>query len=117
MSTTAPNPADLRTEVRDWLAQNWTALPPSDDPWVSSPEEIAWREKVLDAGYAVLLPDPALSTGYGQDFVQRGWGAWGFAPYTDLMAATDAACAHPRIDPERTAAMTPPSTNRSVPVT
>ena len=53
MSTTAPNPADLRTEVRDWLAQNWTALPPSDDPWVSSPEEIAWREKVLDAGYAV----------------------------------------------------------------
>ena len=27
------------------------------------------------AGYAVLLPDPALSTGYGQDFIQRGWGA------------------------------------------
>ena len=38
----------------------------------------------------VLLPDPALSTGYGQDFIQRGWGSWGDAPYTDLMAITDA---------------------------
>ena len=53
----------------------------------------------------MLLPDPALSTGYGQDFIQRGWGAWGVAPYTDLMAATDAACAHPRVDETRTAAM------------
>jgi dipeptidyl aminopeptidase/acylaminoacyl peptidase len=53
----------------------------------------------------VLLPDPALSTGYGQDFIQRGWGAWGFAPYTDLMAATDTACTHPRVDGTRTAAM------------
>ena len=41
-------------------------------------------------GYAVLLPDPALSTGYGQDFIQRGWCSWGDAPYTDLMAITDA---------------------------
>jgi dipeptidyl aminopeptidase/acylaminoacyl peptidase len=65
-----------------------------------------WNPWLLTArGYAVLMPDPALSTGYGQEFIQRGWGAWGFAPYTDLMAATDAACAHPRVDPTRTAAM------------
>jgi dipeptidyl aminopeptidase/acylaminoacyl peptidase len=56
-------------------------------------------------GYAVLLPDPALSTGYGQEFIQRGWGAWGGPPFDDLMAATDAACAHPRIDATRIAAM------------
>ena len=56
-------------------------------------------------GYAVLLPDPALSTGYGQEFIARGWGAWGAAPYTDLMALTDAAVARPDIDAERTAAM------------
>jgi dipeptidyl aminopeptidase/acylaminoacyl peptidase len=56
-------------------------------------------------GYAVLLPDPALSTGYGQDFIQRGWGDWGRAPFDDLMAATDAACLHPRVDASRTAAM------------
>ncbi|WP_283606838.1 alpha/beta hydrolase family protein, partial [Mycolicibacterium poriferae] len=60
---------------------------------------------MVSAGYAVLLPDPALSTGYGQDFIQRGWGAWGFAPYTDLMAATDAAVDHPGVDGSRTAAM------------
>ncbi|QZT61091.1 S9 family peptidase [Mycolicibacterium austroafricanum] len=65
-----------------------------------------WNPWVMAAhGYAVLLPDPALSTGYGQEFIQRGWGSWGFAPYTDLMAATDAACAHPRVDEKRTAAM------------
>ena len=65
-----------------------------------------WNPWLLSAqGYAVLLPDPALSTGYGQGFIQRGWGAWGFAPYTDLMAATDAALAHPRVDESRTAAM------------
>ena len=42
-------------------------------------------------GYAVLLPDPALSTGYGREFVTRGWGRWGAEPYTDLLALTDAA--------------------------
>lgn len=65
-----------------------------------------WNPWLLAAqGYAVLLPDPALSTGYGQEFVQRGWGAWGGPPFHDLMAATDAACAHPRVDAARTAAM------------
>ena len=49
-------------------------------------------------GYAVLLPDPALSQGYGLDFVRRGWGEWGGAPYTDLMAAQDAAVERPEID-------------------
>lgn len=50
---TLPSPDELRAEVRDWLAANWTgALPKSDDPWASSPERIAWLEKVLDAGYA-----------------------------------------------------------------
>jgi dipeptidyl aminopeptidase/acylaminoacyl peptidase len=56
-------------------------------------------------GYAVLMPDPALSTGYGQEFIQIGWGAWGAAPFTDLMAITDAAEALPEVDAARTAAM------------
>lgn len=49
---TLPTADELRAEVRDWLAANWTALPKSEDPWASSPERIAWLEKVLDAGYA-----------------------------------------------------------------
>lgn len=65
-----------------------------------------WNPWILAArGYAVLLPDPALSTGYGQDFIQRGWGAWGAAPYTDLMAVTDATVARDDIDQTRTGAM------------
>ncbi|WP_077488294.1 S9 family peptidase [Sinomonas mesophila] len=65
-----------------------------------------WNPWLLAAqGYAVLLPDPALSTGYGQDFIQRGWGRWGAEPFTDLMAITDAALARGDLDPERTAAM------------
>ena len=47
------NADDLRTEVREWLTKNWTPLPKTADHWVTSPEEIAWREKVLEAGYAV----------------------------------------------------------------
>ena len=65
-----------------------------------------WNPWLLVAkGYAVLLPDPALSTGYGQEFIQRGWGRWGFEPFTDLMAITDAAEAREDIDETRTAAM------------
>ena len=49
---TLPSADELRAEVRQWLATHWTGLPKSDDPWASSPERIAWLEKVLDAGYA-----------------------------------------------------------------
>ncbi|WP_028049474.1 prolyl oligopeptidase family serine peptidase [Cellulomonas sp. URHD0024] len=65
-----------------------------------------WNPWILVArGYAVLLPDPALSTGYGQQFIQDGWGAWGAAPYTDLLAITDAAVEREDVDETRTAAM------------
>ena len=46
-------------------------------------------------GWAVLLPDPALSTGYGAKMIRRGWGQWGGAPYDDLMAVTEAALERP----------------------
>jgi len=56
-------------------------------------------------GWAVLLPDPGLSQGYGDDVVQRAWGQWGPVPFADLMAITDAVVARPDIDETRTAAM------------
>ncbi len=56
-------------------------------------------------GYAVLLPDPALSTGYGLNFIARGHGTWGPRPYADIMAITDAVAARPDIDAGRTAMM------------
>ncbi len=56
-------------------------------------------------GYAVLLPDPALSTGYGLEAIKRSWGRWGYESYTDTMELTDAAVARDDIDADRTAAM------------
>lgn len=98
--------------------RSWLVLPAASEPaplllWIhggplNSWNSWSWRWNpwlMAARGYAVLLPDPALSTGYGQDFIQRGWGAWGGAPYEDLMVAVDAACADDRIDPTRTGAM------------
>ena len=111
--TSVTGTADDGHPIRSWLA-----LPAGYEPaplvlWVHGGPLASWNAwhwrwnpwVLVAQGYAVLLPDPALSTGYGQNFIQRGWGAWGFAPYTDLIAATDAACEHPRVDEKRTAAM------------
>ncbi|MDO5721351.1 MAG: prolyl oligopeptidase family serine peptidase [Actinomycetaceae bacterium] len=54
-------------------------------------------------GYAVLLPDPAISTGYGQAMINRGSDAIGAAPYTDILALIDATVERADIDGERTA--------------
>ncbi|AZI57274.1 S9 family peptidase [Nakamurella antarctica] len=102
--------------VRGWLAMPAGASSATPAPlllWIhggplGSWNAWSWRWNpwlMVAAGYAVLLPDPALSTGYGQEFIQRGWGAWGGAPYTDLLAVTDAAIARADIDASRTAAM------------
>ncbi|MEU7814626.1 S9 family peptidase [Pseudonocardia sp. NPDC049154] len=87
-------PAPLLLWVHGGPLNSWNAWQWRWNPWL-----------MASRGYAVLLPDPALSTGYGQEFVQRGWGAWGGPPFTDLMAVTDAAEALPEIDASRTAAM------------
>lgn len=64
-----------------------------------------WSPHVLAArGWAVLLPDPALSTGYGRDWIARGWGRWGAEPYTDVMALVEATAARPDVDATRVAA-------------
>ena len=58
-----------------------------------------WNPHILvERGYAIVLPDPALSTGYGQQMLDRGWGQWGGTPYTDIMAVTDVAVARDDID-------------------
>jgi dipeptidyl aminopeptidase/acylaminoacyl peptidase len=108
--------ADDGTRIRSWLVLPPGAGPGSPAPLVvfihggplSSWTDWSWRwnpQLLAARGYAVLLPDPALSTGYGQGFVGRGRGRWGEQPYTDLMAAVDAAVALPEVDTTRTAAM------------
>jgi dipeptidyl aminopeptidase/acylaminoacyl peptidase len=87
-------PAPLLLWIHGGPLGSWNAWSWRWNPWLA-----------VAQGYAVLLPDPALSTGYGIDFIRRGWGRWGDAPYTDLLAVTDAAEARPDIDETRTAAM------------
>ncbi len=68
-----------------------------------------WRWNPLLAvaqGYAVALPNPRGSTGFGQEFIQGIWGnVWGKQCYEDLMAVADALAARPDIDGDRTMAM------------
>ncbi|GAA5026158.1 S9 family peptidase [Microbacterium fluvii] len=112
VEATAPDGA----RVRGWLMLPPGASAAAPAPlllWIhggplSSWNAWSWRwnpQLAVARGYAVLLPDPALSTGYGLEFIARGWNAWGAAPYTDLMAITDAVVARDDVDESRTAAM------------
>lgn len=103
--------ADDSTEIRAWLR-----LPEGEGPhpllvmahggpW-GSWNAWTWRwnpNPFVAAGYAVLLPDPAISTGYGQAMIDRGQQELGGSPYTDIMALTDAAIARDDIDETKTA--------------
>jgi dipeptidyl aminopeptidase/acylaminoacyl peptidase len=68
-----------------------------------------WRWNPLlavAAGYAVALPNPRGSTGFGQEFIQGIWGnVWGKQCYEDLMAVTDQLVARHDIDARRCLAM------------
>jgi len=90
----ADNPAPLLLWVHGGPISSWNSWSWRWNPWLMAAR-----------GYAVLLPDPALSTGYGLHMIARGWDHWGGIPYTDVMAITDAVAERPDIDAERTAMM------------
>jgi dipeptidyl aminopeptidase/acylaminoacyl peptidase len=102
--------------IRGWLVLPADAEAPAPAPLLLWPHggpnsswagwNWRWNPWVMAArGYAVLLPDPALSLGYGQGLLRRGHGAWGPPAYADLMAITDAAVARDDIDARRTGVM------------
>ena len=111
--------AEVRTRAADGTSlRAWLVLPEGDGPhplllWahggpLGSWNGWSWRWqpwRLAAQGYAVLLPDPALSTGYGRQMVRRGWGDWGGAPYDDVLALLDAALQRSDLDAGRTAAM------------
>jgi dipeptidyl aminopeptidase/acylaminoacyl peptidase len=90
--------ADAKAPLLLWVhggpVMSWNSWSWRWNPWLAAAR-----------GYSVLLPDPALSTGYGQDFIARGHSNWGGKPFTDVLAITDAVLARPDIDEERTAMM------------
>jgi dipeptidyl aminopeptidase/acylaminoacyl peptidase len=104
------------TVIRGWLVLPDGASAGAPAPlllWVHGGPESSWNAwswrwnpwLMAARGYAVLLPDPALSTGYGQQMIERGHGRWGETPYTDVMAITDTVVERPDIDGSRTAMM------------
>jgi dipeptidyl aminopeptidase/acylaminoacyl peptidase len=100
--------------VRAWLC----VPPPSDRPApvmvfvhggpISSWNAWSWRWNPWAAvarGYAALLPDPALSTGYGPDWFQRAWPRLAARVWQDVEAVLDAVISRPEFDGERTACL------------
>ena len=103
-------------EVRGWLVLPAGASASSPAPlllWPHggphsswAPWTWRWNPWLMAArGYAVLMPDPALSLGYGQDFIRRGHGNWATPAYDDLMRITDATVARDDVDATRTGVM------------
>ncbi|HZH92111.1 MAG TPA: S9 family peptidase [Pyrinomonadaceae bacterium] len=64
------------------------------------------RAQIFAAGgYAVLLPNPRGSTGYGHKFTTANVGDWGGKDYQDLMTGVDELVKTGVADPERLAVM------------
>lgn len=56
-------------------------------------------------GYAVLMPNPRGSTGYGVKFTQSNLGDWGGKDFQDIMAGVDAVIAKGVADPDKCVVM------------
>ena len=107
----------LSTRAEDGtVVRSWLRLPEGSGPFplvvfVHGGPWGSWNEwtyrwnpdPFVAAGYAVLLPDPAVSTGYGQHMIDRGNQQLGGTPFTDLLALIDAAETREDIDATKTA--------------
>ncbi|SDK88133.1 Dipeptidyl aminopeptidase/acylaminoacyl peptidase [Nonomuraea maritima] len=108
--------ADDGATVRGWLVLPEGASAADPAPFLmfihggplGSWNDWTWRWQawiMAQQGYAVLLPDPCMSTGYGQEMIDRGWGNWGPRTQADLDALVDVALARDDVDSERIAAL------------
>jgi dipeptidyl aminopeptidase/acylaminoacyl peptidase len=97
----------------------WLCLPPeSEQPapvmlWIhggpfASYNSWNWRWNPWAAvarGYAVLMPDPALSTGYGMDLIDRAWPHRAGIVWNELETLLDSVLQRPDLDANRTACL------------
>jgi dipeptidyl aminopeptidase/acylaminoacyl peptidase len=126
LPTPAPTPelpgtlAELSVPTGDGSRVHaWLCLPPGGERpaplmlWIhggpfSSYNSWSWRWTPWTAvarGYAVLMPDPALSTGYGMDWIERAWPHRAGLVWRDLETVLDAVEKRPEIDASRTACL------------
>lgn len=91
-SAQAPVPVQLWIHggpFGSWNAWNWRWC-----PWVA-----------VARGHAVLLPDPALSTGYGPGWLARAWPHRAATVWADVEAVLDATLERPELDADRVACL------------
>ncbi|MEO9138747.1 MAG: prolyl oligopeptidase family serine peptidase [Jatrophihabitans sp.] len=95
----------------------WLCLPPESDAphpvmqWIHggpflSTNSWSWRWNPWVAvahGWAVILPDPALSTGYGQGVIDRAWPYRADVVWREIETVLDAVLERPDVDEARTA--------------
>ncbi len=99
--------------VRAWLCRPESAGPAPLMLWVHggpflSANAWSWRWNpwlAVARGYAVLMPDPALSTGYGPDWIARAWPHRAAVVWADLEAVLDHVVQRDDIDAARTACL------------
>jgi dipeptidyl aminopeptidase/acylaminoacyl peptidase len=90
----APNPAPVQVWIHGGPFGSWNAWSWRWCPWVA-----------VARGYAVLLPDPALSTGYGTAWFARAWPHRAAEVWADIEALLDVALKRPELDADRTACL------------
>jgi len=110
VTATAPDGAT----VRGWLYTPADAVEASPlQLWIhggpfASYNSWSWRWcpwLAVARGWSVLLPDPALSTGYGPDWIARAWPHRAATVWSDVEALLDEVCTRPEIDANRTACL------------
>jgi dipeptidyl aminopeptidase/acylaminoacyl peptidase len=93
-----PPPSGTPAPVMLWIHGgpfgSWNAWSWRWNPWVA-----------VAQGWAVVLPDPALSTGYGHRWFERAWPYLAADVFADCEAALDAVLELPDVDPTRVACL------------
>jgi dipeptidyl aminopeptidase/acylaminoacyl peptidase len=110
---------EVETDVDGVTVRGWLCLPePGAEPaplmvWIHGGPRASWNSWswrwnpwiAVQRGYAVLLPDPAMSTGYGQECIARGWPRRADVVWREVEALTDVALARGDLDRDRTACL------------
>jgi dipeptidyl aminopeptidase/acylaminoacyl peptidase len=88
------DPAPVQVWIHGGPFGSWNSWSWRWCPWVA-----------VARGYAVLLPDPALSTGYGPGWFARAWPHRAGKVWADVEALLDAVLKAPELDGDRTACL------------
>ncbi len=90
----AEHPAPVMVWIHGGPFTSWNAWSWRWNPWVA-----------VAHGWAVVLPDPAMSTGYGQGWLERAWPYQAADVFADVETVLDQALREPTLDATRVACL------------